>query len=138
MVHSIRVLPSLALLANLVQGARVHFDLDLTWKVGAPNGQERQMIFVNGQFPGPPMVLDQGDDVTVSVTNHLPFNTSIHFHGIEYDSHHLVESLYERISTDKRIYHFQTEKHGMVRRSAWPDSVGHRTRKYIYLSMACL
>ncbi|QGA16583.1 hypothetical protein EYB26_004250 [Talaromyces marneffei] len=32
---------------------------------------------------GPPMVLNQGDDVTVTVINHLPFNTSVHFHGIE-------------------------------------------------------
>jgi FtsP/CotA-like multicopper oxidase with cupredoxin domain len=87
MAHSSRILPTLALLVTLAHGARVHFDLDLTWKVGAPNGQERQMVFVNGQFPGPPMVLDQGDDVTVTVTNHLPFNTSVHFHGIEYENH---------------------------------------------------
>lgn len=78
-----RLLPVLAAVATLARAARVHFDLDLTWEAGAPNGQERQMIFVNGQFPGPPLILDQGDEVTVTVTNHLPFNTSVHFHGIE-------------------------------------------------------
>ncbi|KAL1974849.1 hypothetical protein VTN31DRAFT_5053 [Thermomyces dupontii] len=41
------------------------------------------MIFVNGQFPGPPLILNEGDDVTVYVNNYLPFNTTVHFHGIE-------------------------------------------------------
>lgn len=84
------------------QAAQVNFSLELTWQNGSPNGFTREMIFVNDIFPGPPLYLDEGDDVTVStetsgsiqklfwpekieVTNHLPFNTSIHFHGIEYD-----------------------------------------------------
>lgn len=83
--HS-RLLLSLAAIVTTAQSARVHFDLDLTWENGAPNGQERQMVFVNGQFPGPPMILDEGDDVTVTVNNHLPFNTTVHFHGIEYEN----------------------------------------------------
>lgn len=100
-----RMWPFLALLVTLVCGARVHFDLDLTWKVGAPNGQERQMIFVNEQFPGPPMVLDQGDDVTVTVTNHLPFNTSVHFHGIEYGNYTTAPST-KIVLTDNHVLHF--------------------------------
>ncbi|EAW14604.1 laccase abr2 [Aspergillus clavatus NRRL 1] len=70
-------------IAAIAQAAQVHFSLDLTWAVGSPNGFEREMIFVNGQFPGPALVLDEGDDVVIDVTNHLPFNTSIHYHGIE-------------------------------------------------------
>lgn len=72
-------------LTALAHSACVHFNLDLTWEVGAPNGQQREMIFVNGQFPGPPLVIDEGDDVTVTVNNYLPFNTTVHFHGIEYE-----------------------------------------------------
>ncbi|KAJ5691255.1 hypothetical protein N7488_011990 [Penicillium malachiteum] len=70
-------------LLALAQAAHIHFAMDLTWQRGSPNGVEREMIFINDQFPGPPMILNEGDDVTIEVTNNLPFNTSIHFHGIE-------------------------------------------------------
>lgn len=46
--------------------AQANFALDLTWKKGAPNGVERDMIFVNDIFPGPALIMDQGDEVTVS------------------------------------------------------------------------
>lgn len=52
-------------MAALARAADVYFKLDLTWGPGSPNGLGRDMIFVNGQFPGPPMILDEGDDVTV-------------------------------------------------------------------------
>lgn len=42
------------------------------------------MVFINGQFPGPTLSIDEGDDVEFAVTNQLPFGTTIHFHGIEY------------------------------------------------------
>lgn len=56
---------------------------DITWENGAPNGQERQMIKVNGQFPGPALICDEGDDVEIIVRNLMPFNTSVHWHGLE-------------------------------------------------------
>ncbi|KAL4860473.1 Cupredoxin [Aspergillus spectabilis] len=34
-------------------------------------------------FPGPPLILDEGDNIEVAVNNFTPFNTSIHFNGIE-------------------------------------------------------
>lgn len=43
----------------------VHFDLNLTWQRGAPDGSVREMIFMNDQYPGPELRLDQGDDVVV-------------------------------------------------------------------------
>lgn len=52
-------------MAALACAADVYYTLDLTWAPGSPNGLERDMIFVNDQFPGPPMILDEGDDVTV-------------------------------------------------------------------------
>ena len=51
--------------------ARVKFAIDLTWEIGAPDGQPRYMIFMNGQFPGPQLTLDQGDDVEVSEVPHV-------------------------------------------------------------------
>lgn len=50
---------------SLAQAAQVRFSLDLTWQRGAPNGVERDMIFVNDQFPGPALIIDEGDEVTV-------------------------------------------------------------------------
>jgi FtsP/CotA-like multicopper oxidase with cupredoxin domain len=38
---------------------------------------------MNGQFPGPLLDLNQGDTVEFLVHNNLPFNETIHFHGIE-------------------------------------------------------
>ncbi|GFF43525.1 laccase-1 [Aspergillus udagawae] len=74
---------SLLGVAAIAHAAKVHYSLDLTWETGSPNGVSREMIFVNGQFPGPSIILDEGDEAIIDVTNHLPFNTSIHFHGIE-------------------------------------------------------
>ncbi|KAK4466554.1 multicopper oxidase [Cladorrhinum samala] len=56
--------------------------LRLSWRKGAPNGQTREMIFVNGQFPGPSLIFDEDDDVEITVYNDMPRNTTIHWHGI--------------------------------------------------------
>ena len=89
--------------ASVISKAVKH-DLVLTWEVGSPNGQPREMIRMNGQFPGPELVWDEEDDVEVStqstvrsasmfqvanvrqvwVHNRMPFNTSIHWHGLMY------------------------------------------------------
>ena len=46
--------------------AHVLFELNLTWEVRAPDGQSRYVILSNGQFPGPQLNLNYGDDVEVS------------------------------------------------------------------------
>ncbi|KAL1953848.1 hypothetical protein VTO42DRAFT_2108 [Malbranchea cinnamomea] len=60
----------------------VQEELTLTWSVGAPNGQPREMIFMNGEFPGPTFMWDEDDDIEVTVHNRMPFNTTIHWHGL--------------------------------------------------------
>ena len=45
--------------------ARVVFPITLTWQTNAPDGFDRKMIMINGQFPGPLLNLEQGDDVEV-------------------------------------------------------------------------
>ncbi|KAL2367389.1 conidial pigment biosynthesis oxidase Arb2/brown2, variant 2 [Blastomyces gilchristii SLH14081] len=59
-----------------------HFELELTWGDASPDGTERKVIFTNNQFPGPQLNIAEGDEVKVLVKNKLPFETSIHFHGI--------------------------------------------------------
>ena len=63
----------------------VYFELDLTWETFAPDGNPREMVLMNGQFPGPQLNLHYGDNVEVVVTNHLPVEATVHFHGIEQD-----------------------------------------------------
>ena len=61
----------------------VVFPVTLTWQKGAPDGFERDMIFTNGQYPGPTLNIQEGDNVEFVVHNQLPYLTTIHFHGIE-------------------------------------------------------
>ncbi|KAI9042166.1 multicopper oxidase [Aspergillus affinis] len=63
-------------------GNTVRFNLTLTWEDWAPAGTTRKTILTNGQFPGPLLEVDQGDDVEVMVVNQLPQGTTMHFHGI--------------------------------------------------------
>ncbi|KAJ5925493.1 hypothetical protein N7454_008132 [Penicillium verhagenii] len=60
-----------------------HFELNLTWESRAPDGVAREQFLINGQFPGPPLIMDEGDNVQVTVNNFSPFNTTIHYHGIQ-------------------------------------------------------
>ncbi|PYI04188.1 laccase TilA [Aspergillus sclerotiicarbonarius CBS 121057] len=64
-------------------GNTVRFNITLSWEDWAPAGVSRKMILMNGQFPGPALQLRQGDDVEFLVINHMPFNATVHFHGIE-------------------------------------------------------
>ena len=56
---------SFILLASFSLCSLVHFDVDLTWETRAPDGNPRQMILTNEQFPGPVLELDYGDEVEV-------------------------------------------------------------------------
>ncbi|CAG1965547.1 unnamed protein product [Fusarium graminearum] len=67
----------------LVASALVKKDWTITWEPGAPNGQERNMIKINNQFPGPTILCDEDDDIEVTVHNKMPFNTTVHWHGLE-------------------------------------------------------
>jgi FtsP/CotA-like multicopper oxidase with cupredoxin domain len=59
----------------------VSFEINLTWEDVAPDGFTRKAILTNGMLPGPPLYLDQGDDVEFLVINNLPFAITVHFHG---------------------------------------------------------
>ncbi|TLD34298.1 hypothetical protein PspLS_01549 [Pyricularia sp. CBS 133598] len=59
------------------------FEYTITWEKGSPDGFEREMAFINGKFPGPVIEANQGDNLEIVVNNKMPFNTTIHWHGIE-------------------------------------------------------
>ncbi|KAG9246098.1 multicopper oxidase-domain-containing protein [Calycina marina] len=56
------------------------------WKlheiVGNPDGVFRPMLSINGQFPGPMIECNEGDQLIIEVENRMSNATSIHFHGI--------------------------------------------------------
>ncbi|KAI0129781.1 laccase-1 [Xylariales sp. AK1849] len=72
--------------AETPPGGSVSYSWEITehhnWQ--GPDGVVKDYVqLVNGQFPGPTLRADWGDDITVTITNSLPINgTSIHWHGM--------------------------------------------------------
>ncbi|KAG8720147.1 laccase, multicopper oxidase, benzenediol:oxygen oxidorectuctase [Ceratobasidium sp. 394] len=88
--------PSLPLVQSRLEELTLSPDFEITdkpttrsynWvvemKEGAPDGFYRQMLVVNGQYPGPTIEANEGDTIVVNVQNKMPkVGTSIHWHGI--------------------------------------------------------
>ncbi|OAX81865.1 hypothetical protein ACJ72_03790 [Emergomyces africanus] len=71
-------------------GKVVEYHLEISNTTLAPDGFERLVLAVNGQFPGPTIRASWGDTLRIHVKNNLQDNgTSIHWHGIrqKYTSH---------------------------------------------------
>jgi len=67
-----------------VTGKTVHYDLEITKMTLAPDGFPREMLVFNGQYPGPTIEADWGDEIEVTIKNSIPGmnGTSVHWHGI--------------------------------------------------------
>ncbi|RKP15085.1 Cupredoxin [Piptocephalis cylindrospora] len=48
----------------------------------SPDGYSRNIFGVNGQYPGPPIIVNKGDKAVINVKNRLNIPTSIHAHGM--------------------------------------------------------
>ncbi|EKM52861.1 uncharacterized protein PHACADRAFT_100787 [Phanerochaete carnosa HHB-10118-sp] len=59
-----------------------HYNFVVSEMKGAPDGFTKNMLVVNGLFPGPTIEANQGDRLVVHVTNHMSNRTTIHWHGI--------------------------------------------------------
>ena len=59
-----------------------HFDLTIEPHHVDFTGRRAKAIKINGTLPGPTLKWREGDTVTIAVTNHLPAETSIHWHGM--------------------------------------------------------
>jgi len=59
-----------------------HFDLAIEARYVDLKGLRVKATLVNGSLPGPTLKWREGDTVTIALTNHLPDETSIHWHGI--------------------------------------------------------
>ncbi|QRW24035.1 Multicopper oxidase [Rhizoctonia solani] len=59
------------------------YNWTISMREGAPDGFYRQMLVVNGQYPGPTIEANEGDTIIVNVKNKLPHvGTSLHWHGL--------------------------------------------------------
>lgn len=68
-----------------VTGVVRHYDFVIERAVMAPDGVERDVIVINGQFPGPTIEANWGDTIEVTVVNTITGpqeGTSLHWHGI--------------------------------------------------------
>lgn len=61
------------------------YHLDIARKAVSVGGQTVQKIAVNDSIPGPTLHFTEGEDVTVTVTNHLDEDSSVHWHGLLID-----------------------------------------------------
>uniref|UniRef100_A0ACD5VWT4 Uncharacterized protein n=1 Tax=Avena sativa TaxID=4498 RepID=A0ACD5VWT4_AVESA len=73
---------TLTLLAIQAQGITRHYDFNVQMANVTRLCGTKSIVTVNGQFPGPELIAREGDRVHVRVTNHVPHNMSIHWHGI--------------------------------------------------------
>ena len=58
------------------------FFLDINYSKVNITGKPAVATTVNGQLPGPTLIWQEGDTITLHVTNHLKTSSSIHWHGI--------------------------------------------------------
>jgi len=64
-------------------GKVVKYHLEIQNTTLAPDGFSRDVMIINGQFPGPTIVADWGDTLEITVTSKLTANgTGIHWHGL--------------------------------------------------------
>ena len=69
--------------ASFVAAETLIFNWDVGWVTAAPDGYERPVIGVNGQWPWPIMECNINDTIVVNVNNNLGNETtSLHHHGI--------------------------------------------------------
>ncbi|KAJ0764903.1 putative laccase [Helianthus annuus] len=58
-------------------------DFQVEWKNITRVCSTKAILTVNGEYPGPTIAVNEGDDVEIKVTNGVSINTTIHWHGIK-------------------------------------------------------
>jgi iron transport multicopper oxidase len=69
---------------SVIHAATSTFSWSMSYVTAAPNGVSRLVIGVNGEFPPPTIIVNQGDVVELQVTNDFIDGeaVSLHSHGI--------------------------------------------------------
>ncbi|XP_078174670.1 laccase-4-like [Carex rostrata] len=63
-------------------GRTRHYQFDVQMTNVTRLCETKSIVTVNGQFPGPKLVAREGDRVIVKVVNHVPYNITLHWHGV--------------------------------------------------------
>ncbi len=71
-----------ALIVQAQQAVAATYDLTLDEKTITADGQPFDVLAINGQVPGPTLRWQEGEEVTINVTNKLDVSSSLHWHGI--------------------------------------------------------
>lgn len=64
------------------EGETRHYEFNIKMQNVTRLCHTRSIVTVNGKFPGPRVVAREGDRLLIKVTNHVPNNITIHWHGI--------------------------------------------------------
>lgn len=59
------------------------FEFYVEWKNVSRLCSRKAILTVNGEFPGPTIAVNEGENVEIKVTNGVSINTTIHWHGIK-------------------------------------------------------
>ncbi|XP_042431805.1 laccase-4-like [Zingiber officinale] len=59
-----------------------HFEFNVQMAKVTRLCSTKSIVTVNKQFPGPELIVREGDRVVVKVTNHVTYNITLHWHGI--------------------------------------------------------
>ncbi|URE12147.1 Multicopper oxidase [Musa troglodytarum] len=70
------------LLPLLTEGSTRRYKFNVVEKKFTRLCSTKSIATVNGQFPGPTLYAREGDTVLVKVVNHVPYNVTIHWHGV--------------------------------------------------------
>ncbi|KAF4353336.1 laccase-4 [Cannabis sativa] len=77
------ILVFLACLSSALVECRVrNYKFDVVMRNTSRLCSSKQIVTVNGKFPGPTLYAREDDNVLVRVVNHVKYNVSIHWHGV--------------------------------------------------------
>ncbi|KAK9376557.1 Cupredoxin [Lipomyces chichibuensis] len=71
------------------------YNLTISEVAGWPDGYNRTMTVINGQFPGPLIEVNMGDRLIVNVQNNGVNMTTMHFHGLFQNGTNFMDGTYQ-------------------------------------------
>ncbi|GLT63538.1 hypothetical protein SLA2020_360970 [Shorea laevis] len=78
----VMLLMSASLLPSCSSRTTRRFQFNIEQKEVSRLCHTKALLTVNGEYPGPTIAVQEGDNVEVKVTNRIAQNTTIHWHGI--------------------------------------------------------
>ncbi|KAJ4795868.1 Laccase [Rhynchospora pubera] len=82
MLSCIALLQFPAMTESQQTGITRHYQFDIQMKNVTRLCETKSIVTVNGQFPGPKIEAREGDRLVIRVVNHVPYNLSLHWHGV--------------------------------------------------------